>query len=284
MPSPIVEIHEASNYIREAWPELLKLQPKIAIVLGSGLTSCLEHLVGGPFQALPFHHIPHFAASTVMGHKGELLLSVLNERCPIMVMSGRLHYYEGLSAHQVILPLRVLRLLGLTTVILTNASGAIGDNFEPGDFMVVRDHLNLTGHSPLVGKNLDELGPRFVDMSKAYDEDLIKCAKNAARQFDATMHEGVYAGMLGPCYETPAETRMLKNLGADAAGMSTVFEVIAARHMNMRVLAISCLTNKAAGLSRGVISHQEVMENNALAAQKLGLILKKIVMDIDEEL
>jgi purine-nucleoside phosphorylase len=220
--------------------------------------------------------------STVDGHKGELIYCLLENTYPLITLSGRLHFYEGYEPDQVILPIRVLGLLGITTIILTNASGAIKDNFFPGELMVIADHINFTGHSPLLGKNLSELGPRFVDMTQAYDPRLIAFAKKAAVRSDITMHEGVYAGLLGPTYETPAEVQMLKFLGADAVGMSTVFETIAARHMGLNVLAISCLTNKAAGLSSTKISHQEVIENNAKVASKLGFILSDIVKHIGD--
>ncbi len=170
--------------------------------------------------------------------------------------------------------------MGIKNLILTNASGAIEDGFEPGHLMALADHLNLTGTSPLIGKNIDDLGPRFVDMTESYDRELIAIAKEAARRVDITMHEGVYAGLLGPCYETPAEIRMLKLMGAHAVGMSTVFETIAARHMGLKVLALACLTNKAAGLSSKKISHEEVMENNARVADKLAMILTDVVSKI----
>lgn len=278
--SSMAQLTQSVDFIKSKWPELAKMAPKTAIVLGSGLSGCTEQLKGAGYSSIPFHAIPHFSSSTVAGHKGELILSMVDNKYPVIIMSGRLHFYEGLEPHQVIVPMRVLGLLGCTTAILTNASGAIGDHFEPGQFMVVRDHINLTGHSPLVGKNLDELGPRFVDMTEAYDRNLRELAKSKASQLNAVMHEGVYVGLLGPCYETPAEIRMLKMLGADAVGMSTVFEVIAARHMSMRVLTIACLTNKAAGLTQGTISHDEVMENNSKLGSTLGLMLKNIVADL----
>jgi purine-nucleoside phosphorylase len=280
MNKKLAELTQAVDFIKSKWPKLEELAPKVAVVLGSGLSACTDHLKGSFSSAIPFQEIPHFCGSTVDGHKGELILTLTPDKTPLIVMSGRVHFYEGLEAHQVIIPIRVLGMLGCTTAVLTNASGAIGDNFEPGQFMVVQDHINFTGHSPLVGGNLSELGPRFVDMSQAYDPSLIKIAKRAAAHLDIKMHEGVYAGLLGPCYETPAEIRMLKMLGAHAVGMSTVFEVIAARHMNMRVLTIACLTNKAAGLAVGNISHEEVMENNTKLSSKLGLMLGKIVREI----
>lgn len=280
MTSDITKLGQAVDFINTKWPKLGHHAPKTAIILGSGLSSSLEQLKGNFYASIPFAEIPHFHSSTVEGHRGELIMTLVGDTYPVLIMSGRLHFYEGIDAQQVITPMRVLKLLGCTTVVLTNASGAIGDNFEAGQLMVVNDHINFTGHSPLVGKNISELGPRFVDMSQAYDKNLITLAKQAAQQVDVTMHEGVYAGLLGPAYETPAEIRMLKMLGAHAVGMSTVFEVIAARHMGMRVLTIACLTNKAAGLCSGTISHEEVMQNNQKLSGKLGLLLTKIVSTI----
>lgn len=271
---------------RDALSAALKLdsfapRPSIAIVLGSGLFDFAEKLKqSSNAHCVAFKDIPHIGNSTVEGHKGEIVAGTVNDKDPIIVLSGRLHFYEGFEPADVVLPIRLMGLLGINKIILTNACGAIGDNFEPGQLMAIKDHINFTGHSPLVGPNIDELGPRFVDLTTAYDREFIAVAKNAAQLADITMHEGVYAAMLGPCYETPAEIRMLKNLGADAVGMSTVFETIVARHMGMRVLGLSCLTNKAAGLSQQEISHQEVMENNAKVAQKFATVLQKIVSDI----
>ena len=209
-----------------------------------------------------------------------MLAALVDGRYPILVMSGRLHFYEGLDPSQVVFPIRILGLLGIKKLILTNACGAVADNFEPGQLMAIKDHINFTGHSPLIGPNQNELGPRFVDMTQAYDPVYIEIAKNAADEAGIVMHKGIYAGLSGPCYETPAEVRMMKVLGADAVGMSTVFETIIARHMGMRVLGISCLTNKAAGLGLGEITHDEVMENNAKVAKLFGRVLTKIIAQI----
>ncbi len=269
-------LRQAARFLTERLALESKPRAKTAIILGSGLGPFAEQIKKGAHTTVSFSEIPHFSSSTVRGHKGELIYGMVNDE-PILALNGRLHLYEGLHPQQVIVPIRVLGLLGISTLILTNASGAIGDGYEPGHLMVVADHINFTGTSPLVGKNIDELGPRFVDMSAAYDKDLRAIAKKAALKADIKMHEGVYAGLLGPCYETPAEVRLLKVLGADAVGMSTVFETIAARHMGLKVLAISCLTNKAAGLSSQKITHEEVMENNAKVSAKLGVILTDIV-------
>lgn len=271
-------LNEAKNFVSTSLN--ISGGPRVGLVLGSGLSHYAEELKKSPgAQWISFGAIPHFPNSTVEGHKGEIIASHVNGK-PVLAMSGRAHFYEGYSAQRVTLPIRVLGLLGVNKLILTNACGAIADNFEPGQLMVIKDHLNLTGSSPLVGANLRELGPRFVDMSFAYDQELRTIAKIASREAGLVIHEGVYASLLGPCYETPAEIRMLKILGADAVGMSTVFETIVARHMGIKVLGISCLTNKAAGLSGQEITHEEVMENNAKVALKLGLVLNKVISEI----
>lgn len=275
----VENLREAAHVVATRLNLAQKPQAKVAIILGSGLGPFAEQIKKNPHaSSLPFSEIPHFATSTVEGHKGEIVYSVINDH-PVLALNGRIHLYEGLHPQQVAVPTRVFGLLGVETLIITNAAGAIGDDYEPGQLMVLSDHINLTGTSPLVGKNYHDLGPRFVDMSIAYDQELRAIAKKAALKADIRMHEGVYAALLGPSYETPAEIRMLKTMGADAVGMSTVFETIAARHMGMRVLAISCLTNKAAGLSSQKITHDEVMENNAKVSTKLGMILSDVVSE-----
>lgn len=277
MSTTMNQLNEAKGFIMDKLGGR-KLDASIAIVLGSGLSHFAEVLKkSAQAVTIPFSEIPHFCSSTVEGHKGELIFGNVDNEIPVIAMSGRLHFYEGFQPCQVIFPVRVLSRLGISSLILTNAAGAIGDDFEPGQLMVLNDHINLTGHNPLVGENLAELGPRFVDLTEAYDKKLIAIAKDAAHRADIMMHEGVYAALVGPCYETPAEIRMLKLLGAHAVGMSTVFETIAARHLGISVLAISCLTNKAAGLSKNKISHEEVIENNAKVASKLELTLNNIV-------
>lgn len=275
----IASIKEAVDFIKKSAP---RAKPQVGVVLGSGLFDFADIIKKNESVSINFNDIPHFESSSVIGHKGELIFGIV-ENTPIVAMSGRLHLYEGYSPFQVCLPLRVMGLLGISTVIITNASGAVADGFEPGHLMAIKDHLNLTGGSPLVGPNFSELGPRFVDMTQAYDPKLINMAKKAASISDIPLHEGIYAGLLGPCYETPAEVRMLKTLGADAVGMSTVFETIAARHMGIRVLGIACLTNKAAGLSAGNLSHDEVLKNNAKVADKFARVLSNIFKQIGQE-
>lgn len=278
MISNISMIIDAKKFVAEALA--LQTKPRVGLVLGSGLSSFADNLKKESHaKSLSFNTIPHFPTSTVEGHRGEIISTYIGTT-PILAMSGRVHSYEGYSPESVAMPIRVMGLLGISNLFVTNASGAIGTDYEAGELMVISDHLNLTGSSPLVGPNISELGPRFVDMSCAYDPMLRNLAKKAASKAQITMHEGVYASLLGPCYETPAEVRMLKTLGADAVGMSTVYETIAARHMGIKVLGISCLTNKAAGLGKHIITHEEVMENNAKVSLKLGEIIVDVINNL----
>lgn len=275
------DLHEAAQFVKQRLGLDKKSPPKTAVVLGSGLGHFGEQIKKSSHAAiLRFADVPHFSPSTVEGHKGEIVYGMFEDKYPILALNGRLHLYEGLHPQEVVVPTRVFGLLGIKNLILTNAAGAVGDNYQPGQLMLIRDHLNFTGNSPLVGKNCNELGPRFLDLSEAYDKDLRAIAKKAASNANIVMHEGIYACMLGPCYETPAEVRMLKSLGADAVGMSTIYETIAARHMGMRVVAISCLTNMAAGLSSQKITHDEVMDINNQVAGKFGRVLSDIIRDI----
>lgn len=243
---------------------------QIAVVLGSGLGSFAD-LLKNP-KVLPYSKIPNFPTTTVEGHLGQLVHGLI-ENTPVLLMQGRVHRYEGYTAQQVIFPIRMLKSLGATTLILTNAAGDIGGKFEVADLMLISDHLNLTGDNPLVGPNDPKLGVRFPDMIDAYSKRL----RDLAKSIQPNLREGVYAGMLGPCYETPAEVRMLKTLGADAVGMSTVFETIAARHLNMEVLGISCICNKAAGLSGTKLTHEEVTKAAGQASQKFSDLLTRLI-------
>lgn len=271
-------VREAAHYVSKHLELDTKPRPKAAVIMGSGLGSFAEKIkCGAKSKAISFGDIPHFSSSTVEGHKGEFVYGYVDDDAPVLALNGRLHLYEGLHPQAVTMPIRVFGLLGIEVLVITNAAGAVADGYEPGELMVIADHINLTGGSPLVGKNCAELGPRFLDLSVAYDHELRILAKQAAIKADIKMHEGVYACVLGPCYETPAEVRMLKGMGVDATGMSTVFETIVARHMGLKVLAISCLTNKAAGLSSQKITHEEVMENNAKVGAKLGQIITDVV-------
>jgi len=250
------KIQTAAEYIRERVP----FAPKLGLVLGSGWNMILEDMES-PVR-IPYADVPGMLASTVPGHAGEWVFGKIGGR-EVAVMSGRIHYYEGHSLRDVTLPIRVMKALGVETVVLTNAAGAVNKGFEPGDMMLITDHINLTASNPLIGPNDDSLGVRFPDMSKAYDPELREVARSIAREQGLRLREGVYMWLTGPTFETPAEIRMARALGADAVGMSTVPETIAARHGDMRVLALSCMTNMAAGVLDQPLSHQEVLETMA---------------------
>ena len=229
---------------------------EIGIVLGSGLGDYAEALSGA--QSINYKDIPHFPVSTEPGHKGRWHAGTLHGK-RVYMMQGRFHAYEGYDLLDVTLPVRVMQKLGVTTLIVTNAAGGVNLDFEAGDLMLLTDVINLTGKNPLTGPNLDAFGPRFPDMSRALDRDLQALALTTARQQGIPLRQGVYCWLNGPCFETPAEIRMTRTLGADAVGMSTVPEIIVARHGGMRVLGVSCITNMAAGVLDQPLNHEEVM-------------------------
>lgn len=229
--------------------------PQIGVVLGSGLGHFADHLEHG--VAVPYGEIPHMPAVTVKGHGGRLVFGELGHT-QVVCLQGRVHSYEGHPPERVVFGVRLLARLGVHAVLLTNAAGGIRAGFAVGDLMLIRDHINLTGSNPLMGPNDERFGPRFVDLTRAYDVRVCEAALRAGLDAGVTLHEGVYAAMQGPSYETPSEIRMLKMLGADAVGMSTVPEVIALRHLDVPVAAISTITNLAAGLGQGALSHDEV--------------------------
>ena len=230
---------------------------EIGVILGSGLGDYAQALEDA--VRLPYAEIPGFPRSTVAGHAGMLCCGTLHGK-RVMMMQGRFHYYEGYSMKDVTLPVRVMQRIGVKTLIVTNACGGINLSYAPGDLMLIADMFSLTGQNPLIGPNLDEFGPRFPDMSCAFDRELRALAHACAGEQGFALQESVYAQMTGPCYETPAEIRMLRTLGADAVGMSTVPEVIVARHGGMRVLGVSCITNMAAGILPQPLNHAEVTE------------------------
>ena len=250
--------------------------PRVGVVLGSGLSAFGSAL--GHATHIPYGDIPHFPRPTAEGHKGELVLGEIRG-VPVAVMSGRVHVYEGYSEHQVVYPVRILGRLGAATVVLTNAAGAVNKSFRPGDFMALSDHLNLTGKNPLTGPNDGRLGARFPDMSQPYDGALRQRAIAAFRNAGATIHEGVYVGLLGPSYETPAEIAMFRLFGADAVGMSTVLETIAARHMGLKVIGISCITNAASDHGE-TLSHASVLEESKKAEGKFVAALGEMVTSL----
>lgn len=263
-------IAEAAAYIRQISPE----RPEIGLILGSGL-GVLADLITEEVT-IAYHDIPHFPVSTVEGHEGELLLGVIEGRRVVM-MKGRFHMYEGYGPETTAFPVRVMKELGVTSLLVTNAAGGVNTDFSAGDLMLITDHLNLTGRNPLIGPNDPELGVRFPDMSSAYSRRLLDAARETAASQGYTFREGVYAGLLGPNYETPAEIVMLRRLGADAVGMSTVSETIVARHAGIEVLGISCITNMGAGILDQPLSHDEVMETAELVRERfLRLVLALI--------
>jgi purine-nucleoside phosphorylase len=229
--------------------------PRIGVVLGSGLGAFGDTLEG--LVKVPYAELPNLPASAVAGHSGNLCFGDV-AGVPVVCMQGRAHLYEGHSVDAAVHGARTMARLGAKCVLLTNAAGGLEPAWSPGDLMVIRDHLNLTGHNPLLGPNDDALGPRFVDLTRAYDEKLAFALNEVATAASIPLKAGVYAGLLGPSYETPAEVRMLRGLGANAVGMSTVLEVIALRHMGVRVTALSCITNLAAGISETLLNHEEV--------------------------
>jgi len=262
-------IQEAADYIRAK----SGIRPEIGLILGSGLGILADLIQDG--MSIPYQDIPHFPVSTVEGHEGELLLGTIEGRAVVM-MKGRFHMYEGYGPQLTAFPVRVMKQLGIQSLLVTNAAGGVNTSYEAGDLMVISDHLNLTGQNPLIGPNDAGLGVRFPDMSEAYSRRLREIAKQTANQQGFSLQEGVYAGLLGPNYETPAEIVMLRTLGADAVGMSTVSEVIVARHAGIEVLGFSCITNMAAGILDQPLSHGEVMET----AEKVREQFLKLVLAI----
>lgn len=265
-------IDEAAGFIRSR----INFTPEIAVILGSGLGPLAKE-IERPF-VIPYEEIPHFKASTVAGHAGELIAGTISGR-RVLVMNGRFHFYEGHPMEIVTLPVRVFARLGVKDLIVTNAAGGIKDSLVPGSLMLISDHLAFMCPSPLHGPNLDEFGPRFKDMTDVYTPSLRGLARSTAASLGISLDEGVYCYFRGPQYETPAEIRAVKLLGADAAGMSTVPEAITARHCGMRILGISLITNKAAGLGGSQLSHEEVGETARQSEQNFVRLVKNIIND-----
>jgi len=254
------------------------LVPLAGIVLGSGLGGLADD-VEDPI-AIPFEDLPGWPAATAPGHAGRLLLGRLGGK-PVVMLLGRLHMYEGNDPGLVVQPVLLFQRLGAQLVVLTNAAGGVDPAFGPGTLMVIRDHLNLTGRTPLLGPNADEMGPRFVDLTAAWDPELRGGLQAAGRAEGVELVEGVYAGLLGPQYETPSEVRMLRTLGADAVGMSTVLECIAARWSGLRVCGVSLVTNAGAGYSGEPLNHEEVLAAGAEAGPRLARVIRRFVADLD---
>ncbi|ASN05458.1 purine-nucleoside phosphorylase [Virgibacillus necropolis] len=267
------EIQEACAFIENK----ITLKPSIGLILGSGL-GVLGDEIENPI-IIPYKDIPHFPESTVTGHKGQLVIGNLEGK-QVIAMQGRFHYYEGYTMQQVTFPVRVMKELGIESIIVTNAAGGINKGFNPGDLMLISDHINNMGDNPLLGPNDDRLGVRFPDMSQVYNRELVSLAESCANQLGLTVQKGVYVGNTGPIYETPAEIKMLRTLGGDAVGMSTVPEVIVAGHAGIRVLGISCISNMAAGILDQPLTHDEVMETTEKVRENFLQFVKKIIQTI----
>lgn len=257
--------------------------PEIALVLGSGLGDYAEGANVNVEMTIPYSEINGFPTSTVSGHKGQFVLGTVNG-VKTAIMQGRVHFYEGYSISDVVLPIRLMGLMGAKVLFLTNASGGINQSFECGDFMLITDHISSLVKSPLVGENIDELGVRFPDMSEIYDKDLRDVIKKTADELDIKLKEGVYIQTTGPQYESPAEIRAFKTLGADAVGMSTACEAIAANHMGMKICGISCISNLAAGISKTPLTHKEVQETADRVAPDLKKLLTESIENISDYL
>lgn len=261
----------------EAIDKKIEVKPKVGLILGSGLGDLAEEIEDA--VKIKYTDIPHFPLSTVPGHAGQLVIGKLHG-ADVLAMQGRFHFYEGYSMKEVTFPVRVMKGLGVDTLIVTNACGGMNPDFSPGDLMIIDDHLNMTGTNPLIGANEESLGPRFPDMSRAYNPDLIAHAEACADRLDIELQKGVYAGITGPSFMTPAELKMLRTLGADAVGMSTVPEVIVANHMGIRVLGISCVTDMAIGDELEPLTHEQVVATADRTKPKFIRLVQEIVSGI----
>jgi len=276
MTDPFTHAESAAQLVLTRTP----LRPRIALVLGSGLGGFADSLTDS--TRVPYAEIPAFPESTAIGHAGQMVIGNAGN-VPVAAMQGRVHLYEGYSAQQVTFPVRVFGRMGIRAVILTNAAGGINLSYSQGALVLIRDHINLQGENPLVGPNDDRFGVRFPDMTHAYAKDYREFAHTEFAKHGLTLHEGVYAGLLGPSYETPAEIEYLRRIGADLVGMSTVAEVIAARHMGIKVLAISCVTNMAAGILDQPLSHAEVMETGERVKTTFEALLRAVLPRVAED-
>lgn len=270
------QIDQAADAVRTRAPQ----QPRVGIILGSGLNDLADSVQNA--VVIPYSGLPHWPRSTVHGHVGQLVIGDL-EGQPVLVMQGRVHFYEGYSMSQITLPVRVMERLGLEMMFVTNAAGGVNPDFVPGDVMLITDNLNLvgmTGANPLMGPNIDELGPRFPDMSRAYDSELMLRARNAASENNILLREGVYCGLSGPSFEGPADLRFLRMVGVDSVGMSTVPEVIVARHGGLRVLGLSGISNKANLDGSTVTTHEEVIEAGKVITPKIESIIRGVLRSL----
>ena len=268
------KISQATDFIREKIDE----KPLVAIITGTGLSGITESMKC--HTSISYEDIPHFPRSTVMGHKGNFLYGTIQGK-PVVVMEGRFHLYEGYTVYEITLPVRVMALLGVKFLFIASAAGGLNPEFNPGELMLVEDHINLTGNNPLIGKNMEEFGSSFPDMTSAYDQDLISMAKEKAQTEGIVLNRGVYVGITGPSLETPAETRFLRAIGSDAVGMSTVNEVIAAVHSGLKVLTIVALTNINIPEGMKPISMNEVISNAEKASSRLSRLFANIIKDLE---
>lgn len=266
----IKTIEESSNFIKAR----IKGEPSIAIILGSGLGELADNV--SEKVVIKYKDVPNLPTSTVKGHAGQFVFGRLNGKYVVM-MQGRFHYYEGNKMEDLALPIYIMKSIGVKSIIVTNAAGGVNTVFKPGDLMLIRDHINFAGINPLIGKNCDEMGTRFPDMSNAYDKELLELSKRAADEAGIDVVSGTYFMMSGPNYETPAEIRMIRTLGGDAVGMSTVPEVIAANHCKIKVIGISCITNMAAGILDKPLDHKEVMETSNRVKEKFTKLVTTIL-------
>jgi len=264
------EIQSAADFLASKVPT----SPQIGMITGTGL-GLLTDKMHVDFR-IPYEEIPHFPRSTIAGHKGTLVCGKLANK-PVMAMEGRFHVYEGYTPEEITFPVRVMSKLGINTLLISSAAGGLNPEFEPADIMIVKDHINLTGRNPLIGPNLDEFGPRFPDMSQVYDPDLIKLAREKATEAKIPLKEGIYVGIVGPSLETPAETRFLRMVGADAVGMSTVPEVIVGVHCGLKIMVIVAITNVNIPEAMGKTSIEQVIATAEKAGPKLSLLWEKII-------
>lgn len=269
------EVYEKVKRCYDSIAEKIKFKPKVAIVLGSGLGDYADDI---QVEAeLDYSEISEFPISTVPGHAGKFVFGYV-KGIPVVCMKGRIHYYEGYSISDVVLPIRLMKLMGAEILFLTNASGGINPDFGAGDFMLIKDHISCFAPNPLVGKNIDEFGTRFPDMSQIYDRKLMDTIRHVARENEILLREGIYLQLTGPSFESPAEIRMLRTLGADAVGMSTVVEAITANHCGMKICGISCVCNLAAGMTENPLTHEEVQEAANQAAPRFKRLITESVV------
>lgn len=285
----MIEYPKEVDFMSQVYEKLMKsyeyckrkidFTPKVALILGSGLGQFAETV--DVVDEIPYSEIEGFPVSTVAGHNGRFLFGYI-EDVPVVLMQGRVHYYEGYSMQDVVLPIRLMKLMGAEILFLTNASGGVNKSFSAGDFMLITDQIASFVPSPLIGANLEELGPRFPDMSEIYDKDLQKLIRETAKEENISIQEGVYLQFTGPNYESPAEVRLASMLGADAVGMSTACEAIAANHMGMKICGISCVTNMACGISENPLNHEEVQETANAKAPLFRELVRKSILKMKE--